>query len=187
MSAVTALFRRQFAALAAILLAVLYIGTAAGADPPFDSYRLGAGDRISIQVVGHPGDSGAFDLDGLGNLAYPPLGRLKVQGRTIAWLRALIRTRLDEAYDLNPKIRIELLNFRPIYIYGEVRRAGRFPYAAGLTVRRVVKMAGGFTGRARKSPVDLIREGGKGVVRYSGGLDEPVLPGDIIEVSRRLD
>ncbi len=186
MPTIAAIFGRRAAPLAAIILAALHGGMAAGADLPLDSYRLGAGDRISIEVVGHPGDSGAFDLDGLGNLAYPPLGRLKVQGRTIAWLRSLIRTRLDATYDLNPKIRIELVHFRPVYIYGEVRRAGRYPYAAGLTVRRAVKLAGGFTGRARQSPVYLIREGGKGPERLSGGLDRPVLPGDIIEVSRRL-
>ena len=57
---------------------------------------------------------------------------------------------------------------------------------SGLTVRRAVAIAGGFTRRARNEPVMLIREDKEGVDKIESALDSPVLPGDIIEVSRRL-
>lgn len=179
-------FGRCCTALAVILAAVFQLSMALAADPAFDAYLLGAGDRLRIVVAGHPRDSGEFDVDGLGKMDYPPLGRIRAQGRTIAEMRTVIRAGLDKAFDLNPEITIEVLNFRPFYIYGEVKRAGRYPYVAGLTVGRAVKIAGGFTGRARQSPIDLVREGRKGIVKLSGGLDRPVLPGDIIEISRQL-
>lgn len=172
---------------AAVFLAVLWIAAPApAAGQVFDTYRLGPGDRLKITVTGHPRDSGEFEVDGLGNMNYPPLGRIKAEGRTIAEMRELIRARLDKSFDIDPAVSVQILNFRPVFVYGEVKRAGSYPYAVGLTVRRAIAIAGGFTSRARRSPVSLIREGGKGMDRLERALDAPVLPGDIIEVSRKL-
>ena len=173
-----------FAAVLLVVAGVAAAGSAAG--QALDGYRLGPGDRFRITVTGHPRDSGEFEVDGLGNLAYPPLGRIMAQGRTVAELQTLIRAGLGKSFDIDPAVTVEVLNFRPFYIYGEVKRAGSYPYAAGLTVQRAVDMAGGYTPRARKTPVKLIREGDKGMANVIAAPDSPVLPGDIIEVSRRL-
>lgn len=153
----------------------------------FDAYRLGPGDRLRITVIGHPRDSGIFEVDGLGNMAYPPLGSLKARGNTVAEMQVVLRARLDREFDFDAPVRIDILIFRPFFIYGEVKRAGSYPYATGLTVRRAVSIAGGFTSVARRSEVNLIREGRKGLEKHTGGLERKVLPGDIIEVSRQLD
>lgn len=175
---------RLFVAVLLVACGVTAAATAAG--QALDGYRLGPGDRIKITVAGHPRDSGEFEVDGLGNLTYPPLGRIKAQGRTVAEMRKFIRAGLDKSFEIDPAVRIEVLNFRPFFIYGEVKRAGSYPYAAGLTVQRAVDMAGGYTLRARHAPVKLIREGDKGMTTVTAARDAPVLPGDIIEVSRRL-
>lgn len=151
-----------------------------------DAYRLGPGDRVKVTVFGHPQESGEFDVDGLGNLAYPLLGRIEAQGRTVADLQEFVRLELDRRFIVNPKVTIEVMNYRPFYIYGEVNRSGSYPFVVGLTVRRAIAIAGGFTRRARHSPVNLIREGKTGTDKIESELDIPVLPGDIIEVSRRL-
>lgn len=151
-----------------------------------EDYRLGPGDRLKVTVFGHPQESGEFEIDGSGNLAYPLLGRVPASGKTLPELQDFIRTELNEKFIVDPRVSIEVLNYRPFYIYGEVNRAGSYPYVSGLTVRRAVAIAGGFTRRARREPVTVIRENADDVKKIESALDIPVLPGDIIEVSRRL-
>ena len=149
-------------------------------------YRLGPGDRLKVTVFGHPQESGEFEIDGSGNLAYPLLGRVPARGKTVPELQEFVRVELDRKFIVDPRVSIEVLNYRPFYIYGEVNRAGSYPFVSGLTIRRAVAIAGGFTRRARREPVVLIREREEGVQQIDSELDVPVLPGDIIEISRRL-
>jgi protein involved in polysaccharide export with SLBB domain len=151
-----------------------------------EDYRLGPGDRLKVTVFGHPQESGEFEIDGSGNLAYPLLGRVSARGKTVPELQEFVRVELDKKFIVDPRVSVEVLNYRPFYIYGEVNRAGSYPFVSGLTIRRAVAIAGGFTRRARREPVILIREREKGVKKIDSELDVPVLPGDIIEVSRRL-
>lgn len=153
-----------------------------------ESYRLGPGDRLKVTVFGQPQESGEFEVDGGGNLAYPLLGNVPAAGKTLPELEEYIRKELNDKFIVDPRVSIEVLNYRPFYIYGEVNRAGSYPYVSGLTVRRAIAIAGGFTRRAQHDPVRVFREkgGSKDVRKIESGLDVPVLPGDIIEVPRRL-
>lgn len=170
--------------LAALLIAV-FAAPAVSAQA-LDAYLLGPGDRLKVTVFGHPQESGEFEVDSLGNVSYPLLGRVEARGRTVAELQAHISEALNKSYIVDPRVTVEILNYRPFYIYGEVNRAGSYPYVAGLTVRRAVAIAGGFTRRARQAPVLLVRETAEGIAKSEVGIDVPVLPGDIIEVDRRL-
>lgn len=174
--------------LAAGVSAIAMPGAVAQSPPVggLDDYRLGPGDRLKVTVFGHPQESGEFEIDGSGNLAYPLLGRVAARGKTVPDLQEFLRSELDRKFIVDPRVSIEVLNYRPFYIYGEVNRAGSYPYVSGLTIRRAVAIAGGFTRRARREPATLIREVEKGVTKLDRNLDSPVLPGDIIEVSRRL-
>lgn len=151
-----------------------------------DAYRLGPGDQLKLTVFDNPRESGEFEVDSLGNVAHPLIGSITARGRTLEEFQEFVRKALDEKFIVNPKVSVEVLNYRPFYIYGEVNRGGSYPYVVGLTVRRAVAIAGGFTRRARKAPVLLVRDEVKGTEKYDRELDEVVLPGDIIEVQRRL-
>jgi polysaccharide export outer membrane protein len=166
-----------------LLLSVFQAGAVAQS---LDAYRLGPGDRLKLTVFDHPKESGEFEVDSLGKVSHPLIGGIEARGRTIAEFQEYIRKTLDEKFIVNPKVSVEVLNYRPFYIYGEVNRGGSYPYVVGLTVRRAIAMAGGFTRRARKSPVLLVRDEAKGVEKFDRELDEIVLPGDIVEVQRRL-
>lgn len=169
----------------------LFLGLVAGTvayaqNAGLEDYRLGPGDRLKVTIFGHPQESGEFEVDGSGNLAYPLLGRVPARGKTLPALQEFLRVELDKKFIVDPRVSIEVLNYRPFYIYGEVNRAGSYPFVSGLTIRRAVAIAGGFTRRARREPVMLIREREKGVEKLQSEIDIPVLPGDIIEVRRRL-
>ena len=147
-----------------------------------DEYRLGTQDRVQVTVFNEPSLSGDFQIDGEGRITLPLIGEVAVRGLTLREAEQAVADKLFPDYLLNPKVTIQVLNFRPFYILGEVKRPGSYAYASGLTVIQAVALAGGFTYRARKSEVTLVRGGVRSVV----GPGASLLPGDIIEVGERF-
>jgi polysaccharide export outer membrane protein len=179
-----------------LLLACLAIGSAradeqsaavTAAGTTTDSqYRLSAGDKLNIIVFGQEDVSGEFQIDGGGNITMPLLGQVAAANRTVTQLQTEITAALDKDYIVNPRVSIEVLNYRPFYILGQVNTPGSYPYVSGMDVRQAIAIAGGFTRRARTSTVKVIRETQSGTVEIDAKPDAPILPGDTIEVDRRL-
>jgi protein involved in polysaccharide export with SLBB domain len=71
-----------------------------------------------------------------------------------------------------------------IYVSGEVRTPGRYLYEPGLTVQKVLSMAGGFTERADKTGIKVTRVNGAGVETVLLEADARILPDDLIVVAQ---
>lgn len=149
-------------------------------------YQLGSGDRIRVTVFGHEDLSGEFDVDGSGNVSLPLIRNVAAQGLTVSQLEQAIIDRLQPDYLKDPSVSVEVLNYRPFYIYGEVNQPGSYPYVNGMTVLNAIAMAGGFTYRAKKSRVEIVRANDASRNPQEGGPDTRVLPGDVIEVPERF-
>jgi protein involved in polysaccharide export with SLBB domain len=151
-----------------------------------DSYKLGAGDRLKVTVFGEDALSGEFEIDGQGMVSLPLIGNLKAGGSDVRSLENNFADKLKDGYLVSPRVSIEVLNFRPFFILGEVKNPGSYPYVNGLTVLNAVALAGGFTHRARTDQV-LIRHGSDAKEKEFGeGEDGKVLPGDVIRVTERF-
>lgn len=161
-------------------------GDAAAASLATSSYRLGSGDRIRLSVFRDDTLSGEFALDGAGNFAMPLIGEVQASGLTTRELEARIREKLV-AEDLlrDPQVSIEVLNYRPFYILGEVRGPGSYAYVNGMTVLNAVALAGGFSYRAKQDDF-LLQRGGSNVQGAEVTGDTPLLPGDIVTVQERF-
>lgn len=149
-------------------------------------YHLGPGDKVKINVFNNPDVSGEAVLDSSGDIAMPLLGQVPALNLTVTDLQAKITDLLNRQYLVDPKVSVEVLNYRPFFILGEVGRPGSYPYIAGVTVRQAVAIGGGYTRRARTSSVSIVRQTPLGEERIEGMADTPVLPGDTVEVGRRL-
>ncbi len=149
-------------------------------------YYLGAGDKLKVTVFGQPDISGEFDIDGAGYISLPLLGQVKAADHTARDLQTQIEHELDAKFIIDPRVSIEVRNFRPFFILGQVTKPGSYPYQSGIDIRQAIAIGGGFTRRAQTDVVTLIRRTGAGKTRYDATLDVPVLPGDTIEVERRL-
>lgn len=161
---------------------------AASPAPTTDSiaaYTLGSGDKVRVTVFGHEDLSGEFEVDGSGNISLPLIRNVKAEGLTVRQLEQSITERLSPDYLINPSVSVEVLNYRPFYIYGEVTKPGSYPFVNGMTVVNAVAMAGGFTYRARTGSVRIVRAGDPQRNAIDADKDTPVLPGDIIEVPER--
>jgi protein involved in polysaccharide export with SLBB domain len=146
-------------------------------------YQLGSGDIISIVVFGEEDlKREHIRLTDAGTISYPVLGELKVLGRTVGELEKIITDGLQGRYLVNPRVSVSVDQYRPYFIYGQVKKGGGYPFQPGLTVRKAVSVAEGFTERASKEKIFIIRDKDKNAKPVKVELDTPVLPGDTITV-----
>ena len=148
-------------------------------------YKLGSGDRIVVTVFGHDDLSGEFELDGEGRIALPLIGDLIVGRKSLREAEHTITDRLKPDYLINPRVSIQVANYRPFYILGEVKQPGSYALVNGMTVVQAVAIAGGYTYRARQSRVSIQRATDPTRRQIPAGPDTGVLPGDILNVPER--
>lgn len=149
-------------------------------------YTLGAGDKLRINVFGEEDLSGEFEIDGTGTLSLPLIGNISAKGIDARTLEAMLVKKYEDGYLVNPRVSIEVLNFRPFFILGEVKEPGSYPYVNGLTVLNAVALAGGFTYRARTDRVVIKRIKNQKTEEFDAKEDTTVLPGDVLRVTERF-
>lgn len=147
-------------------------------------YRLGPGDRLRISVFGEPNLTGEFVVSTNGMVSYPLIGDQSAQGKTVAEFTDSLRTALTR-YVLRPNMSVEVMNYRPFFILGEVENPGTYPYAAGLNVMNAVATAGGFSYRADTRRVFIKHADEIAEREYGLTSTTPVLPGDTVRVPER--
>ena len=148
-------------------------------------FRFGIGDKLKVTVFGEDNLTSQVEVNPSGAIAMPLIGEVPAKGKTIGELKELLTRRLAEGYLKSPRVNVEVMNFRPIYVHGEVKSGGEFAFKNGLTFRDVIAMAGGYTYRAQQSHLLLVREGGQ-EERLPLPSSLPVLPGDNIRVPERF-
>ena len=177
---------------AVLMLGLSLVGCSpAGSDlPPLDespvsgaSYRLGPGDQLRVTVYGSDDLSGEIPVTDTGTAVLPLVGPIKAAGSTPRQLEEAIRAKLiSDRFVKNPNVTVQILNFRPIYVLGEVQKPGDHPYVPGMTVRAAVALAGGFTPRANTSFVIVTRQNKD----FRGLVSSMLRPDDVVQVSERF-
>lgn len=149
-------------------------------------YRLGIGDKVRLTVFGEPDLSGTFEINSLGRISLPLAGDVNAAGLDANGLKDVAARKLSDGYLKNPRLTVEIVGFRPIYVHGEVRSGGEFPYKVGLRLRDVVALAGGYTYRANQGYLLLSRTGTALDTRVRMPTEMLVMPGDNIRVPERF-
>jgi polysaccharide export outer membrane protein len=150
-------------------------------------YRLGAGDKVRVIVFGEESLTGEFDVPGgTGTISFPLIGDVQAGGLTVDQLETEIEAKLKDGYLKAPHVSIEVLNYRPFYILGEVTKPGEYPYTNGLTVLNAVATANGFTYRADTRRVFIKRANDPIEHQYPLSSMTAVAPGDTIRIRERF-
>jgi len=149
-------------------------------------YQLGSGDRINISVFGQDDLSMEIRLPDVGTINYPFLGELKLVGMTAAEVESLIYEGLLGDYLVNPSVSVSIVEYRPFFIDGEVKRPGGYPYQPGLSVNKAAALAGGYTERANKDKITIVRETDGQQFEFSVSVTDMIQPGDIVTVNQRF-
>jgi len=150
------------------------------------TYQLASGDIVRVNIFNQPDLSGEYQLDGNAQFVMPLIGRIDAKDLTSAELEILLVSKLKPDYLVNPRIFVQVLNYRPYYLIGEAGSTGAFPYVAGMTYLVAIAKSGGFSYRAKKKYVYVIRADDPEQNEIKLSVDEFVQPGDIIRVAERL-
>lgn len=150
-----------------------------------EGYILGPNDRIRLKVYGEPDITGEYEIDNGGQVSIPLAGHIKAAGATTKQLERSIASALAKGIVRDPRVNVEIAQYRPYYILGEVKKSGEYPYRLGLTVLDAVASAGGFTYRANEGKVHLRRAGAGVEEIYPLDAPVPVYPGDNIRIPER--
>ncbi len=179
------MFRGAFL-FAFIVTAGFYPGVAPVWAAGMVEYKLGAGDLLRVVVFGHETLSGEFQVKGSGHVSLPLIREVEAVGLTLRQLEQAITDALKPDFLINPRVSVEILNYRPFYIIGEVKRPGSYPYVNEMTVVNAIALAGGYTYRARENKVLITRAGDSEKKQQPADHKTLVLPGDVIEVPERF-
>lgn len=157
-----------------------------GADARALVYKLGTGDRVRVIVFNEEDLSGEFEVDSTGSLALPLIGNISARGLTLREFEMSVADALRDGYLKDPRVNVEVLNFRPFYIIGEVENGGEYDFVPEMTVLNAVALAGGYTYRADDRRVFVTKAGTNSEVEHRMESAIKVLPGDIIRVPERF-
>ena len=144
---------------------------------------MGAGDIVSVRVYGGDeeirlervrlGDAGSISL---------PFGQFKAVGRTTSELEAEITKVVKGRILVNPRVWVNVDEYRPFFVEGQVGRPGAYPYQPGLNIRKAISLAGGFGPRASMNRIFVVYEQDKSNTPIRVDLNARVGPGDTVTV-----
>jgi protein involved in polysaccharide export with SLBB domain len=147
--------------------------------------HIQAGDRVKMTIYGEDNLTGFYDVDPAGRVSLPLVGQMRAAGRSALELEREITSKYRGAYLQDPKVSIDIVEFRPFYIMGEVTSPGQFAYRSGLNVLTAITTAGGLTYRASRTAV-LVQHAGENVWHeYAPTSTVGIAPGDLIRVPER--
>ena len=126
-------------------------------------YRLQGGDVVEISVSGVPDlrQRAPVQLDG--SITFPVIGTFMVEGVDFSDVRGKIqsavaskifRIRSPDGREFSrtferEEVAATIVEYRPVFITGDVTRAGEQPFRPRMTVRQALATAGGFSALAR--------------------------------------
>lgn len=129
---------------------------------PFNIYggtfHVGADGNVTADAATRVNEKG-YRVDVEGNIDFPILGKLHVEGLKVSEVTNLIKTRLIEGdYMKDPLVSIEFLNFK-YTVLGAVANNGTFTVDGDrVTLLEAIAKAGDLDAKARTNRVAVIRE-----------------------------
>lgn len=155
-------------------------------------YRLGAGDKLRIEVYKDAQLSQSVQIRPDGKITLPLLGDLTATGRTPMELRDTIATQLKE-YMTNPVVTVIVVEASAAvaFITGEVNHPGAVPLTGGpLSVLQALALGGGLKDFADSKNIKILRRSpsGQQTITFNykdairGGTPVYLQPGDTVVV-----
>lgn len=129
---------------------------------PFNIYdgtfKVGADGNVTADATTKVNEKG-YRVDVDGNIDFPILGKLHVEGLKVGEAIDLIKTKIEQGNYMNdPLVSIEFLNFK-YTVLGAVSRNGTFSVNGDrITLLEAIANAGDLSAKARTNRVAVIRE-----------------------------
>lgn len=149
-----------------------------------EDYRLGVGDKIDISVYNEADLRVQVKIDKSGLISFPFLADIQVIGLSTKNLERQIHSGLLGDYLIQPQVTVSVIEYRPFFIHGEVKRPGSYPYQDDLTLDKAIAIAGGLAARASRSNWTVTRKVGGNALTSPGDVSTRINPDDIIKIEQ---
>jgi len=150
-------------------------------------YILGPRDLLKITVYDHKDLETRVRISEDGKITFPLLGEIQTAGLTVQGLERKITKMLADGYIIHPHVGVFVEEFRVVvYVTGEVRKPGSFPYEEGMTVIKAVSLAGGLTEKAAEGKMTVTRKApGTPDAAVPIGMNDRLRPDDVLQVPEK--
>jgi polysaccharide export outer membrane protein len=158
-------------------------------------YRIGPGDVIAIQVYGEASLTGEYPVSSSGELDFPLIGVIGIDGLTTSEVSALLRDRLTQGYLNKPHITVSVSTYasQPVQVLGAVAKPGLYYLQGPTTVLQILSIAGGVENEG-VNEIRVTRGGDNGEIialPYErlltlGANATPLEAGDVVFVPQSL-
>jgi len=113
-------------------------------------YRVGPGDVLEVEVYDDPDLSGLVTVQHGGEISFPLLGDVDVNGLTVREVRETLTRLLAKDYLVDPQVTVRVKEHRSqwVTLVGEVVRPGKYFLQGSKTLLELLTEAGGFTSQA---------------------------------------
>jgi polysaccharide biosynthesis/export protein len=124
------------------------------------TYQLGMPDSINVSIPDHPDLSGSYSLRADGNISFPLLGDVYVEGLTPMQLSDLLAKRLERfVKKVEVLVTVTRMDSKTFYVYDRSKNGGRaYAFSGDITVLDALTMNGGWERiNAFSSRIRLVR------------------------------
>ena len=141
-----------------------------------------AGDLLTIIVFRQPDLQLEVRIPQDGRISFPLIGAVEAAGRTQADVESVIRQKLEKDFLREASVTVTVKEYakRRVYVVGGVVKPDGYEVAPNsrITVLQVIAAAGGFTDRAYKEYVQIVRR--------RGPNEREVIRISLVEVEKRI-
>lgn len=141
-----------------------------------------AGDLLTISVFRLPEFNLEVRIPQNGRISFPLIGAVEASGRTQGELETTIRTKLEKDYlhDASVSVTVKEYAKRRVYVVGAVTKPDAYEVLpdSRITVLQAIASAGGFTDRAYKEFVQIVRR--------RGAAEREVIRLSLVEVEKMI-
>lgn len=107
-------------------------------------YLLTEGDVLEFDILDDVDPPRQLTIGNDGRIDVPLLGGVNVSNMTLAEARNAVRQKfIDRQLLVDPQIGLSMVTYRPIFVLGDVKSPGSYPFQTQLTVEKAVGLAGG--------------------------------------------
>lgn len=136
--------------------------------PPWAAFAAGQSTKIEkedvllITVYDEPDLETKTRVNSLGEITFPLLGNIKVDGLSVTQLNSLLEEQLQKDYLVNPHVNVFIDSYTPrqVFVMGAVEKPGAYelPREKKTTLLEMISMAGGFTKSAAVNGTKIMRK-----------------------------
>lgn len=180
--------------LLSISLIAAFAVTGQGVSPSSTDYYIGPGDLLEITVDQDPSLDGTRRVNSDGRISMPVIGSVELSGLTPTDAEDKLRSMLEK-YMTRADVIVAVREFenRSASIFGEVRKPGKVPVTANMTLLQAISAAGGLSsGHGGRALILRLATNGLSeqieididdlMLRGNPDLNVPIRPNDVINI-----